>query len=261
VVSACFVSTLGRAHGDLDLRIAEVSIELKATPTAALYLQRGELRHEHGEFESALADFDRAAKLDPHLEAVNFLRARTLFKAGQVEAARDVLNAYLQSKSSHADAFLLRARVLVRLKEYRAAVGDYDRSFVLAPQPLPEAFLERAEAQVGLGEREQAVTGLDDGIKRLGNLVTLQSAAISIELESKHYDAVLDRVDRVMAALQRKETWLARRGEILDAAGRHTEALQAYRGALAAIEQLPIQHRNLQPMRDLETRLRSLVGA
>ena len=64
-----------------------------------------------------------------------------------------------------------------------------------------------------------------------------------------------------MATLRRKETWLARRGEILEAAGRHQEALSAYADALAALEQLPAQHRNLPPMRDLEARLRQLLGS
>src|SRR4051794_9110121 len=83
VVMACAVPTNVRAHGDLDLRIAVMSVELRTAPTASLYLQRGELHHEHGDFTAALADYDRAAKLDPHLDAVSFCRARTLFKAGQ----------------------------------------------------------------------------------------------------------------------------------------------------------------------------------
>jgi len=261
VVTACCLPATAIAHGDLDEQIAAVSRRLEQTPSAKLYLLRAELHHEHEDFSSALADYDRAEQMDPKLEAVSFGRARTLFRSGRLQSARETLDSYLKKKPDHAEGFLLRARVLVGLKEYGDALRDFDRNLALTPQPLPECFLERAEALVAAGNRAGAVNSLDEGLGRLGNLVTLQSAAIAIELELNHHEAALARVDRVMSSLQRKESWLARRGEILEAAGRRDEAMIAYRDALAALEQLPAQHRNVKPMRDLETSLREHLRA
>ncbi|MEO7600111.1 MAG: tetratricopeptide repeat protein [Opitutus sp.] len=260
VVTGCLLPGIARAHGDLDLQISVVSLELKQAPTALLYLKRAELHHEHEDFAAALADYDRAAKLDPQLDVIGFNRARTLFRSGQLSPAREALDTYLKKQPRHAEAFRLRARVLVGLKNYAAAVADFDRNLTLASQPQPETFLERADALLATGEKSRAVTSLDQGIERLGNLVTLQSAAIALELDLHRYDAALARVDRVMSSLQRKETWLARRGEILETDGRPEEARRAYRDALGALERLPAQHRNGAPMRALEARLREHLG-
>jgi len=259
-VAACVICVTAWAHGDLDAQIATVSQELNQTPSAVLFLKRAGLHHEHEDFPAAMADYDRAAALDPQLDAITLGRARTLFRARRLQSAREALDIYLRQKPEHAEAFLLRARVLVGLEDYGAAVQDFDRNLELTPQPLPECYLERAEALVALGDKERAVKSLDEGIDRLGNLVTLQSAAIAIEVELYRHDAALARVDRVMANLRRKETWLARRGDILEAAGRHDEALRAYGEALAALEQLPAQHRNVKPMRELEAHLRQRLG-
>jgi tetratricopeptide (TPR) repeat protein len=259
-LSVCFVPGASWAHGDLDVQIAALSQQIAEGATANLYLKRAGLHHEHEDFAAAMTDYDRAAKLDPQMDAINFGRARTLFRAGRLRPAREALDDYLERKPEHADGFLLRARVLVDLKDYDGAISDFDRHLSLTPEPTPESFLERAAAHALTGDRARAVSSLDEGLNRLGNLITLQSAAITLELDLKRHDAALARVDRIMASLQRKEVWLTRRGEILAAANRHEEALRAYRDALAALEQLPAQHRNVKPMRDLEERLRRLVG-
>ena len=249
-----------RAHGDLDLQIAVVSLELKQTPTAALYLKRAELYHEHEDFAAALADYDRAAKLSPQLAVIAFGRARTLFKSHQLQPAREAIDGYLKQESRNTEAFLLRARILAALSENAIAVQDYDRCIALSSQPQPDWFLERADALVATKEEAAALKSLDEGVERLGGLITLQSAAIALEVQLRHYDEALARVDRVMMTLQRKEVWLTRRGEILEAAGRQEEARQSYRDALAALAQLPPQHRDIKPMRELQAQLQSRLG-
>jgi hypothetical protein len=59
-----------------------------------------------------------------------------------------------------------------------------------------------------------------------------------------------------MANSPRKETWLARKGEILQRADRKAEAAAAYRSALVAMETLPPFRRKVPAMQDLEKRLR-----
>jgi len=111
-------------------------------------------------------------------------------------------------------------------------------------------------------EREQwaeAVRGLDDGLQRLGPLVTLQLFAIDAELKLKNYDGALARVDKVAERSPRKETWLARRGEILVQAGRSDEARRAYESALAALQTLPPTRRNVPAMQELSKRIQKQI--
>lgn len=255
VTLLCFALADVRAHGDLDLQIQVVSAELATRPTAALFLKRGVLHHEHEDFSRALADFDQAVHLDPTLNAIWFARGRTCFKAGKLPEAKQALDVFLARIPTHAEALLLRARVLAGLHQFPAAIRDFDENLKRAPDPLPECFLERAQAIAAAGDKSAAVARLDEGMKRLGELITLQHAAIALELELNRYDAALARVDRILSHLDRKESWLARRGDILETAGRATEAAEAYRQALAAINRLPAHHRDAKSTRDLQSRL------
>jgi predicted RNA polymerase sigma factor len=110
-----------------------------------------------------------------------------------------------------------------------------------------------------LGKPEEALRGLDEAIHKMGPLVTLELPAMDLEVSMKHYDAALARIDAVMARLQRKETWLVRRAEILRKAGREDDAKKNYREALAAIEQLPPTHRSTRAMVDLTARIHAAL--
>lgn len=254
-------ASIVRAHGNLDVQIHLVSEEIAKSPSAALFLRRGILHHQHEDYGRAIDDYDRAEQLEPTLGAIGFARSRTLYQSGQFTAARAALDKYLAQTPAHAEAFLLRARVLVSLKEHASAVRDFDRNLALALEPLPDCYIERAAALSASGDRQAGLSSLDEGIRRLGNLVTLQNVAIALELDLGRPDAALARVDRIMTGLDRTESWLARRGEILETAGRPDEARRAYRGALSAIERLPLQHRGAKSMRELQDRLRLKLGS
>jgi len=123
----------------------------------------------------------------------------------------------------------------------------------------PELFIERAQSLAGEGSAygKEALQGLDEGIKKLGPLVTLQLSAIEIELQQKNYDGALARLETVAAKSPRKETWLARKGEILVQADRTNEARAAFKAALEAMDTLPPGRRNVPAMIDLEKHLRT----
>jgi predicted negative regulator of RcsB-dependent stress response len=98
--------------------------------------------------------------------------------------------------------------------------------------------------------------GLDEGINRLGPVVTLQLAAIDLEVGRKNYEAALTRLNQIAAQSERKEAWLVRRGDILKLAGRDDEARAAFNAALLAIESLPPAHRQSRSVTALELRAR-----
>ena len=124
----------------------------------------------------------------------------------------------------------------------------------------PELFIERAAAFRSMNKPEEALRTLDAGIKSLGHLVTFELPAIEVEVSMKRFDAAIARIDTVSARLQRKETWLMRRAEVLRQAGREKEAQANYRDALAALERLPSSHRNTRATLELESRIRSALG-
>lgn len=248
-----------RAHADLLLQIEEVTREIeKNSKDPELYIRRGELHRAHVDWEAAYADYEKALALNPALETIDILRGRLFVEAGWPLSARLCLDRFLLQHTNHVDALILRARALARLNLGIASGRDYDKALALSPEPGPDLFVERAQALTAEGPDyyAEAVQGLDEGLRRIGPLVTLQLYAIDLELKRGHFDGALTRIDKVAERSPRKETWLARRGEVLVQAGRRGEAADAYKAALAALQTLPPTRRNVPAMLELERRIR-----
>ena len=86
--------------------------------------------------------------------------------------------------------------------------------------------------------------------------MTLQLSAIDIELALKNYDAALTRLEMAADASPRKETWLARKGQILQQARRNDQARNAFNAALEAIDSLPADRRNVPAILELQEHIR-----
>lgn len=252
------------AHADLILQIEELtkSIE-KDSNNAELYLRRAHLRREHLEYDLSNADIEKAYLLSTNLVQIDLMRGRLYLEWGWPLSARACLDRYLIREPKSADGLVLRARVLNRLNLQRASIQDYDRALQLMAEPGPDLFVERAQALMA-GDREHwaaAVRGLDDGLKRLGPLVTLQLFAIDAELKLGNFDSAIARVDKIAERSPRKETWLSRRGEILVQAGRPAEALKAYQSAQLALQTLPPTRRNVPAMQELARRIQAQIDS
>jgi predicted Zn-dependent protease len=233
--------------------------QISKHPTnAELYLNRGDLYRAQERWDAAQADFDFAWALNPKADLVNFLRGRMFLEANWPVSAKLALDRFLAKQSNHVEALVLRARALSKLESRVAAAEDYTRAIQLTTESRPDLYLERAQVLSAEGERyfKEALRGLDEGIKKLGSLVTLQLGALDLEAKYKHYDDALVRLDTIMSTSPRKETWLARKGEILQQAGRNDEARAAFTSALGAINTLPAGRKNVPAIAELEARIR-----
>lgn len=249
------------AHGDLHLQIEEVTKQLAGDPkNADLYLKRGELHRAHQEWDGAQADYDFAFNLSQgKMEVIDLVRGKLFLESNWPLSSLVALDRFIGHHTNHVDALTTRARALVKLERRLDAVQDYTRAILSAAHPEPELFLERCQALTNEGAAflDRALQGLEEGLKKLGPLPVLQTSAIEVELMQKKFDAALDRVQRVAALFgPRQETWLVRRGEILQMAGRPQEANEAYRAALKALDALPPSRRQVPIMAELEHKIR-----
>jgi tetratricopeptide (TPR) repeat protein len=251
----------GFAHGDLHEQIEVVTRELLAAPLdGALYFRRAELRRAHEEWVEAVNDYDEAESLavDPH--AVRLGRAKALQGWRRPAQARTELDWLIERAPNHVEALVTRARVRVALTDHVGAAGDFSRAIEASAAVEPEYYLERAAALRAAEppQLEEALRGLDQGMVRLGPLVTLTLAALEIEVERRDYDAALRRIDRTLLAVKRREQWLYRRAEILEKAGRKAEARASCDEASEAIKALPPRLRFLPATATLEQEINRL---
>jgi len=78
---------------------------------------------------------------------------------------------------------------------------------------------------------------------------------VELEVGKKSYDAALKRLKKLSSKAQRKEFWLAWRGEILAKAKHFGEAREAFNKALKSISQLPFYRRKTKAVIKLEKRV------
>ncbi len=240
LLAVLILPTTSFAHGDSHERITALTAQIVSHPELVeLLLQRAELHRQHGEYGLALADCQTAEKMDTKLIAVQYYRGKILFDAGFFAESRASLDRFLAVQRTHSEAFLVRARGSVKLKELERAAADFSSAIQFAPAAEPDYFVERAQALEAAGKIETALSGLDEGIAKLGPIVSLQLPAVDLDLKLARYDEALKRIDLLAAQSSRKEPWLLQRAKILEKSGRTEEARMAYANAGVAINGLP----------------------
>lgn len=251
-----------RAHGELLIQIGLVTRQIEATHDnpAPLFLKRGELHREHQDWEAAIADYARAADAAPDLVDVDFRRALLLLDLCELEGARALLDSVLAREPQHGQALIARARALAQSGRRNLAIADFRRGIELLVELDPEIFYELAEALDSEGHADEALRQLDEGIQRFGPTVSLQGYAVELELRRNNVDGAVARLDTLIARAVRKESWLARRGEMMLAAGRTAEARQSFEVALAEIDTLPSRLQTGAAMTDLRARVRAALA-
>jgi len=252
----------GFAHGPADEAIERLTQRIESDgESAELYLSRGELHRAQGDWASAERDLDRAAGLDPDRVEVDLYRGRLMLAQSRYAPAEAALSRVIAATPDNAGARALRARALAELGRRREASDEYGAAIARQPNPSPVLYLERARllATGDDAERREALGGLDAGLAKLQGATTLELLAIELELAGADFDAALARLGRIEQRSSRKDPWLMRRAEILEAAGRDVEAAAALNRALDAMADLPASRRDSRDARDSEARIRDAM--
>lgn len=244
------------SHGVLDAQIADATRAIAADPNnAQLYVRRGELHRLHRDWPHALADFAQAERRAPADPAYLLGRARVHYDCSLDREAIESLNAYLARRPGSELALVLRAQAHSRMGAHKPAAADYAAAIRASQEPQPDWYLGRAIALAALADDAGALAAIDAGLARLGPLPSLEQWAISHLESRKRYNDALTRLASIIARTERKETLLARRAELLAAAGRVAEAREANRQALEAWQRLPERIRQTRAMVELRARL------
>jgi tetratricopeptide (TPR) repeat protein len=252
------------SHPAIDQQIQDLTARIDESPTdAKLYLRRGELHRIHRDWSKAEADYRTSLRLDPQLEIADYCLGRLKLESGDPAEARLSLDRYLAKRPTDPEALAARARALSALGKHVEAAKDFTGAIDNAPNgtPRPEYFLERARALEAAGPSHlaEALTGLDDGVERLGDVITLQLYAVDLELARGNYEGALERLDQISAGSVRQEPWLVRKATILEAAGRKEDARAAYEQTLTSIGKLPSSRRNNKAVARLEHEAREAL--
>src|SRR5262249_48963955 len=119
---------------------------------AKTHMARGTVRLLRKEMAGALADYDEAVDLAPKLAGAYLHRAIGRRESGDLaHAVDDVSQALALGPADPVGAYYLRADLRLRLKDYKAAIPDYDQVIAL-DKDFGDAYAGRSVARLETGD-------------------------------------------------------------------------------------------------------------
>ena len=249
------IATTAFSHDELAEQVHAITLQIARAPNRAeLYFQRGELYRADSHWKQAERDYRKAKELAPGMAATDLGLGLLYLNSGRLHESKQALDRFIAHQPDHAQARVARGHVFSKLGNRMNAVGEYSKALMLHPDP--EIYIEKSQLLLSENKLEEALIAIDQGIRTLGPIVTMELFAIDVELRLEHYDQAVQRVDRIAAQSERKEAWFVRKGEIFEQALRNEEARKAYLSATEAIADLPPSRKNTGYTRELEERIR-----
>ena len=213
-----------------------------AVEPAAVDLCRARLHLDRGAPADALEAAERALDAEPDAPApAQLLRAAALDALDRPAEAAAAYDEALAHAERVRPGDVLAAADCHRRGGGAASPPDRDDARTAEPTAAEPTAAEPTAAApaTASGGHLAALLCLERGLARLGPSVSLELAALDDEVALERWKPALARIDRLMAGEVRQESWLLRRGEVLEAARCPGEARKAYAAALEALELLP----------------------
>lgn len=251
ILAIGFYASIASAHQAIDVQVERLNALLKAAPNdRVLLVKRGELHRQHRDWDLALKDYLQAKKIKNTSGDIDFYIGRLWVDMEQAKRALPLLRRFTLSNPRHSVALQYQGDAHFALKQFFRAALVYEQASVFEKHPDPELFLKIANAYTAAGSdyQKDAKAAIEQGMVRLGPLVTLITTGIEFELKQQHYNQALALLERLPEVVKNSPKWLARRGDILQKSGRKEEAILAYNRVISRIENLPLSRRNTREM-------------
>ena len=228
-------------HPEFEARLAEINAELVERPDdASLYLRRGRLYHDHGDWDRALADYERAAAQQAGLAQLPCLRAATLLDAGFPRTALVIVETVLMRDAGQTTALCLRARAMTALGRVDEAATALGVAIEGMDSPALDLRVELARTLAkGGGGLDAALASLDRAMARLGPLVSLRLEAVSLARQTGRVDLAIARLDRLIEDTPNPARHLWLRALLLVESGQTAEAVDQLHAVCDEIDAMP----------------------
>ena len=241
---AVLFGTPALAHPGASSAIDHYSHEIEESPRdQSHYISRGIAYSNDGQYDKALADFERAKTLgEPSV--VSFDLGVLHYRRGDFATARAYFDEYLEAFPTHAACLEDRARLKRDMGDTKGAVADFQRVFELQQRPNPGHYISVAEMlePTGPDGMDRALDVLDDGNTKLGLTPQLQQHAIQLELRRGRTDLAIARLQTLEPMLGESPDWKVQMAELQLQAGDKDAAnklLEAADQQLATLRKTP----------------------
>jgi tetratricopeptide (TPR) repeat protein len=248
-------------HAGVEVLDEATRVEVAKHPERAqALLDRARVLALKRDWDAALEALEQAAGRGADADVVGARKAEVYLDAGFPRMAIVEVDRVLARRPSASDLLVTRARARLALGDAEAAARDFGEAIAKGSRPTPEQVLARRDALLAIGRREEALRALDEGMTRVGRVVSLVLPAVDLEVELGRYEAALGRLDALARTAAPNPLWSARRGDVLAKAGRRAEARAAWAQTLALLAARP-QARHGSSFEDLKRRVETALAS
>jgi tetratricopeptide (TPR) repeat protein len=253
--------SLAFAHAGVEVLDESTRAELAQHPERPeAHLARARVLQMKGEWDAALEELEAAAARGADPDVVGEERALVYLDAKFPRMAKVEIDRVLARRPDAYGLLFERGQAWLAIGDAAAAARDFGEAIAKSPRPTPEQVIARRDALVSIGKKDEAIRALDEGMARIGHVVSLELPAIDLEVELGRYDSALARLDRLSAGVRPNPLWQAQRADILEQAGRKAEARAEYTNTLALIDARPPLRRGKQ-LDDLRQRIETALAS
>lgn len=125
---------------------------------------RGNAYNFRGNFQLAIADFNRGLEIQPNYKSFYNNRAQSYFQLDSFNLALGDLDKAIKLDPGYLDAYLNKGQVYVEMGDYDQAVRVYSKAITMAPYRAL-IYLSRANAYHKLNRREEALADFEKAIE------------------------------------------------------------------------------------------------
>ena len=150
-----------RMRGDYDGAIADFDRAIELAPNdAAAFCERGEAKRGQEDYDGAIADCDHAIALDPTYPGGCNIRGMSKWGKGDHDGAIADFDRAVELDPDHAGAYYIRGMIKEEQRDYAEAVADFDRAIALEPDAA-DMYNHRGYSKYALGDYEGAIADFD----------------------------------------------------------------------------------------------------
>ena len=202
------------------------------TDSASICSNHGNALKSLGQFQAAVASYDKAIALQPDLAEAYFNRAMALSELQQPDAALASYDKCIALKPDLAQAYLNRSMVLRVLHQIGAAVADCDKAIALQPH-FAQAYFTLGSLLRESGQAEAAVASYDAALSLKPDFAEAWFNRGNVLDELQRLGAALASYDNAIALKPDHANAHFNRGIVLEKLQQPEAAVASYESAIA----------------------------
>ena len=187
-----------KRKGDYEGAIADYDRAIALAPdNADAYYLRGDAKRVMGDYDGAIADCDRAIELDPDNSGGCNIRGMSKWEQGDSEGAIADFDRAIELDPAHAAAYYIRGMIKEETGDHEGAIPDFDRAIELG-HDSDDVYNYRACAKSHMGNYEGAIADLDRSIELDPDAVWPYRYRGYAKMNLEWYEGAIVDFDRVL---------------------------------------------------------------